>query len=486
MRAGSCRRRVWHDVDRSRAAVPAPAAADSQGTTVSVAKQRLNVRAGRKAVVVGRTQPGRRAQLQIRRDDHWFTIDGARAGAGGRFALRDRRRAPMSVPVRVARRAASTAALGRLNVYRTAYASWYGPGLYGGHLACGGTLYAGGLGVAHKTLPCGAEGDAASQRPQGARPGDRPRALRGRPRVRPHRGDRPEARLPRARRDPDDALAAPPDARRPVRPRAYILAGEPEARDRPPRLRRVLRDGRAAAAARAEGQARDRRRLGPAGGGHHRELRGAQVRGRVGDARLAGAPAVPGRDRHPARLHRLPGDLEGGLEPGRGAPGPAAAGRASTRRTPSSPASPSRCACCASWSRSSRRRAGCRSRSASGRRAWSPSAAATSASPPGSSPWAARRRASASRPRPPAGSRASARRRPSAWRSSATARSASSSAPTRASSPPASARARPASSSRAPSSATTRRWRPSGASRSPSPARRRSTPTSRSWSSSRR
>jgi rare lipoprotein A (peptidoglycan hydrolase) len=135
-------------------AVPAPAAADSQGTTVSVAKQRLNVRAGRQAVVVGRTQPGRRALLQIRRGDRWRTIDRALATSGGRFALRERRRAPMSAPVRV-RVGAEHKRLGRLNVYRVAYASWYGPGLYGGHLACGGTLYAGKLGVAHKTLPCG-------------------------------------------------------------------------------------------------------------------------------------------------------------------------------------------------------------------------------------------------------------------------------------------------------------------------------------------
>ena len=60
----------------------------------------------------------------------------------------------MSAPARV-RVGAEHRRLGRLNVYRMAYASWYGPGLYGGHLACGGTLYAGKLGVAHKTLPCG-------------------------------------------------------------------------------------------------------------------------------------------------------------------------------------------------------------------------------------------------------------------------------------------------------------------------------------------
>lgn len=38
---------------------------------------------------------------------------------------------------------------------RTAGASWYGPGLYGNHTACGQTLRPNTLGVAHKTLPCG-------------------------------------------------------------------------------------------------------------------------------------------------------------------------------------------------------------------------------------------------------------------------------------------------------------------------------------------
>jgi rare lipoprotein A len=42
-----------------------------------------------------------------------------------------------------------------MNVYRRANASWYGPGLYGNNLACGGRLSAATRGVAHKTLPCG-------------------------------------------------------------------------------------------------------------------------------------------------------------------------------------------------------------------------------------------------------------------------------------------------------------------------------------------
>ena len=44
---------------------------------------------------------------------------------------------------------------GRVTVYRPAAASWYGPGLYGNPLACGGTLTASTIGVANKTLPCG-------------------------------------------------------------------------------------------------------------------------------------------------------------------------------------------------------------------------------------------------------------------------------------------------------------------------------------------
>lgn len=34
-------------------------------------------------------------------------------------------------------------------------ASWYGPGLYGNPLACGGRLSSSTFGIAHKTLPCG-------------------------------------------------------------------------------------------------------------------------------------------------------------------------------------------------------------------------------------------------------------------------------------------------------------------------------------------
>jgi rare lipoprotein A (peptidoglycan hydrolase) len=39
--------------------------------------------------------------------------------------------------------------------YQTAKATWYGPGLFGNRLACGGRLSRSTLGVAHKSLPCG-------------------------------------------------------------------------------------------------------------------------------------------------------------------------------------------------------------------------------------------------------------------------------------------------------------------------------------------
>jgi rare lipoprotein A len=51
----------------------------------------------------------------------------------------------------------SASAARHLTSYREAAASYYGPGLYGGGLACGGTLEPGTLGVASKTLPCGAK-----------------------------------------------------------------------------------------------------------------------------------------------------------------------------------------------------------------------------------------------------------------------------------------------------------------------------------------
>ena len=130
-----------------------PAAGD-----VSIARRRLNVISGRHALVSGRvagTAAGQAVALERRgRGGRWQQVDRARTAAGGAFRLGFHPHAAGSAMVRV-RSGAARARVGRLNVFRHATVSWYGPGLYGGHLGCGGTLTPGTLGVASKALPCG-------------------------------------------------------------------------------------------------------------------------------------------------------------------------------------------------------------------------------------------------------------------------------------------------------------------------------------------
>ncbi|HZH24921.1 MAG TPA: septal ring lytic transglycosylase RlpA family protein [Solirubrobacteraceae bacterium] len=130
---------------------------------IGVHENKLDVRAGGHGVVGGKVTPAVArtvVSLQIRRAGRWRALDRDRTDAAGHFRLRKRlaRTGSSRVRIRVAPAPGTPAvkrALGRLNVYRTAYASWYGPGLYGNRTGCGGTLHAGRLGVAHKSLPCG-------------------------------------------------------------------------------------------------------------------------------------------------------------------------------------------------------------------------------------------------------------------------------------------------------------------------------------------
>jgi hypothetical protein len=130
---------------------------------IAIGQRKLHVRAGSRTAVGGRLAPGIggiTVALQVRRGRRWRPLDRDRTDAAGRYRLRERLRRTGSSRVRLrvtpgpgVRRGARV--LGRLNVYRVAYASWYGPGLYGNRTGCGGTLHAGRLGVAHKSLPCG-------------------------------------------------------------------------------------------------------------------------------------------------------------------------------------------------------------------------------------------------------------------------------------------------------------------------------------------
>jgi rare lipoprotein A len=146
------------------------AAAQETATTTAAMKPRikvghsaLNVRSGKRAKVLGRVAPaapGLRVTLQVKRMSRWRGIDADRTDARGRYRLRERLHGTLSRRARVRVRPApgmlgQQRKIGRLNVYRYALASWYGPGLYGNPTGCGGTLVPGRLGVAHKTLPCG-------------------------------------------------------------------------------------------------------------------------------------------------------------------------------------------------------------------------------------------------------------------------------------------------------------------------------------------
>jgi rare lipoprotein A len=143
--------------------IPDPSARPAAKPRIAVRDRKLNLRAGRHTAVKGTVAPrvaGITVSLQIRRGSRWKPIDRDRTDAAGHYKLRERleRTGSTKVRVRVAGGpgvASAKRVLGRLNVYRYAYASWYGPGLYGNPLGCGGTLGVGTLGVAHKTLPCG-------------------------------------------------------------------------------------------------------------------------------------------------------------------------------------------------------------------------------------------------------------------------------------------------------------------------------------------
>lgn len=139
------------------------ATAQSRATVARAAdiaplRSTLNVMAGRRATVAGHVRPGlagRHVVLQRRGSQHrWSTIDHATTTAGGAFAFRFRPHRTGSAKLRLAVDSARRE-IGRLNVYRRTAVSWYGPGLYGNKLSCGGTLTPGTLGVANKTLPCG-------------------------------------------------------------------------------------------------------------------------------------------------------------------------------------------------------------------------------------------------------------------------------------------------------------------------------------------
>jgi rare lipoprotein A len=122
------------------------------------------VKRGSSVRVKGALRPGlrgRRVSLQLRSGGRWKTVDRARTGSGGRFkaAFRPSKVGSFRLRVRFGgdrhNAAVSRTLRGKTYVLRPGHASWYGPGLYGNKLGCGGTLKPSTVGVANKTLPCG-------------------------------------------------------------------------------------------------------------------------------------------------------------------------------------------------------------------------------------------------------------------------------------------------------------------------------------------
>jgi len=136
------------------AAAPEPGAvtlAPADGTIRAVTVLRGTAPAGR-AVTVERFDPRARtwtpaASTTAAPDGTWAA--GWRPSAAGRTRLR----AVLAGEAGAASLSPEVAVI----VYRSARATYYGPGFYGRRTACGHTMSRTLLGVAHKTLPCGTQ-----------------------------------------------------------------------------------------------------------------------------------------------------------------------------------------------------------------------------------------------------------------------------------------------------------------------------------------
>jgi hypothetical protein len=142
---------------RGRASQPEPVAVRARAA-FHVAKH--NVVIGNGVRLHGRVKPGgaRRVKVVVRGPDGDVVRDVS--ARNGEFALRwtphDTGNYRLRVYVGHNQLAKAGRSLGRrITAFRYAEASWYGPGLYGNHTACGQILGPDTLGVANNALPCG-------------------------------------------------------------------------------------------------------------------------------------------------------------------------------------------------------------------------------------------------------------------------------------------------------------------------------------------
>ncbi len=101
--------------------------------------------------------------LQVRqgKSGSWVTVLSGTANANGSFALRWHATRAGQLTLRVVTSDVASASSvtatpqAALAVYQQVVATWYGPGFYGNHTACGETLTRSMVGLADRTLPCG-------------------------------------------------------------------------------------------------------------------------------------------------------------------------------------------------------------------------------------------------------------------------------------------------------------------------------------------
>jgi rare lipoprotein A len=131
---------------------------DGRAQTKTKIKAQRHVLSGKSVRVSGTVKPvteGQEVVIHVPGPD-----EATKAGNGGKFSVSWTPNGPGEYKVQ-ASAAGTEATTGsesktvKVTVYRKAEASWYGPGLYGNGVACGGTLTPSTLGVAHKSLPCG-------------------------------------------------------------------------------------------------------------------------------------------------------------------------------------------------------------------------------------------------------------------------------------------------------------------------------------------
>ena len=104
--------------------------------------------------------PGRSVLLQQKVQGEWRSIKRVAVNDGyfaGRFEANNKGHRRVRVTFggdSISSRARTSQ---EMTIYERDPATWYGPGLYGNRTACGQTLTTETLGVAHKSLPCGAK-----------------------------------------------------------------------------------------------------------------------------------------------------------------------------------------------------------------------------------------------------------------------------------------------------------------------------------------